>query len=167
MTRRRSTGARPGRKGRRVRKGLQGPQGLQGAQGAQGPQGLAGSGHAYVSNPNSHVIEQNTSQEIVGLGGLQAGSYLVMSPVDIVGDDSGFNGTCIWRINDDPHQFSIPNSYTFIYDSADTSFGRAPMVGVVTIPSDNSSLKVFCTTSSDNHPIASGQMIALKLGAVN
>ena len=41
------------------------------------------------------------------------------------------------------------------------------MLGVVTIPNDNSSLKVFCTTSSDNHPIASGQMIAVKLGAVN
>jgi hypothetical protein len=147
--------------------GPQGPQGVPGPQGPQGPQGPPGAGHAYVSDPNSHEIEQNGDQEIVGLSGLSAGSYLVFSPIDIVGDDSGFNGTCIWRINDDPNQFRIANSYTFIYDSADTSFGRAPMLGVVSIPDDNSSLKAFCTTSSDNHPVASGQMIAVKLGAVN
>jgi hypothetical protein len=99
--------------------------------------------------------------------GFRPGNYLVSSQIEIVSDDSGFNGTCLWVVNDGADPPVVPPGYTFIYDSADTSYGRAPMEGVVTLTRDTNSIKAFCTTASGNHPIANGQMIALHVGDVN
>jgi len=149
--------------------GPQGPQGFQGPPGPQGPQGPpgpAGSGHTYVSNPNSHELGNN-GFEVVGLSGLPGGNYIIWSPVDIVGDTSqGLGATCQWEINGTTTV--VPNSYTAIYDGAvDSSFGRMPMMGFATLPNaTNNSIIVFCYANTPT-AIASGQMIALLVGAVN
>ncbi len=157
--------------------GIQGPQGPQGAQGAQGvqgqqgPQGPAGpaSGHVYVSNPNSHVIDnpQPAEQEIVGLSGLPAGNYLIWSPIEIYGDDGDFDAQCAWRINDAPLEPNPTNGQFPLYDAKDDQHGQFPMFGEVNLPDASNSVVVFCSTTSGNKPQASGQMIAMQIGAVN
>ena len=149
--------------------GPQGPQGPQGAQGPQGPQGPAGpvSGHVYVSNPNSHEVLQNDNTEIVGLSGLPAGNYLIWSPMIIVGDDPTLNSVCDWYVNGATFPTGTPNGYTFHYDARDDQFGSAPMFGEVTLTGSTNTIVTKCATDSDNHPIASGQMIAMQVAAVN
>ena len=150
--------------------GPQGPQGFQGPPGLQGPQGPpgpAGSGHTYVSDPNSHELGNN-GFEVVGLSGLPGGNYIIWSPVDLVGDTSpGIGATCDWIINNGASTV-VPNSYTAIYDGAvDSSYGRMPMMGFVNLPNPtNNSIIVFCASNTPT-AIASGQMIALLVGAVN
>ena len=149
--------------------GPQGPQGVQGPQGAQGPQGPPGppvDGHVYVSNGNSHVIEPHTSQEIVGLSGLPAGNYLIWSPMFIEFDDSDFPTVCSWYANGSSTPTSIPNGYTFRYDGKENDVGNAPMFGEVTLTEASNTIVTKCSSSSD-HPEASGQMIALRVGDVN
>jgi hypothetical protein len=149
--------------------GIQGPQGPQGPQGAQGPQGPAGpaSGHVYVSNPNSHEMLQNDNTEIVGLSGLPAGNYLLWSPMIIVGDDPTLNSVCDWYLNGATFPFGNANGYTFHYDAREDKTGSAPMFGQVTLTAATNTIVTKCDTDSDNHPIASGQMIAMQIGAVN
>jgi len=147
--------------------GPQGPQGVQGPQGAQGPAGPGVAGHVYVSNPNSHEMLQNDNTEIVGLSGLPAGNYLIWSPMIIVGDDPTLNSVCDWYVNGASFPAGTPNGYTFHYDARDDQFGSAPMFGELTLTASTNTVVTKCATDSDNHPIGSGQMVALQVGNVN
>jgi hypothetical protein len=147
--------------------GPQGQQGAQGPQGVQGPPGPAVGGHVYVSNENSHEMLQEDNTEIVGLSGLPAGNYLIWSPMEIVGDDRTLNSVCDWYLNGASFPIQGANNTTFTYDANDDKFGTAPMFGEVTLTGSNNTLVTKCATDSDNHPIASGQMIALQVGDVN
>ena len=142
-------------------------QGIQGPQGPQGPAGPAVAGHVYVSNPNSHEMLENDNTEIVGLSGLPAGNYLIWSPMIIVGDDPTLNSVCDWYVNGATFPSGDPNGYTFQYDSKDDKFGSAPMFGELTLTASTNTIITKCDTDSDNHPIGSGQMIALQVGDVN
>jgi hypothetical protein len=147
--------------------GVQGPQGPQGEQGPQGPPGPGVAGHVYVSNPNSHEMLENDNTEIVGLSGLPAGNYLIWSPMIIVGDDPVLNSVCDWYVNGATFPSGSPNGYTFQYDSHDNTFGSAPMFGEITLTASTNTIVTKCATDSNNHPIGSGQMIALQVGDVN
>jgi hypothetical protein len=146
--------------------GIPGPQGPQGSQGPQGPQGPGIAGHVYVSDPNSHVIENHDNQEIVGLSGLPAGNYLIWSPMFIEFDDSDFPTVCDWYANGATFPIGTPNGYTFRYDGKENSVGDAPMFGEVTLTQPSNTIVTKCSSESD-HPEASGQMIALQVGDVN
>jgi hypothetical protein len=124
-------------------------------------------GHVYASNPNSHEMLENDNTEIVGLSGLPAGNYLLWSPMIIVGDDPTLNSVCDWYLNGADFPPFGPNGYTFHYDARDDKFGSAPMFGEVTLTAATNTIVTKCDTDSDNHPIASGQMIALRVGDVN
>lgn len=146
--------------------GPQGPQGIQGPQGPQGPPGPPVGGHVYVSDPNSHEIAPHTSQEIVGLSGLPAGNYLIWSPMFIEFDDADFPSVCSWYANGSSTPTSIPNGYTFRYDGKENDVGNAQMFGEVTLTESTNTIVTKCSSESD-HPEASGQMIALRVGDVN
>jgi len=139
--------------------------------GPQGPQGPAGpaSGHVYVSNFNSHVIDdpQPSEQEIVGLSGLPAGNYLIWSPIEIYGDDGNFDSQSAWRIDDAPLEPNPTNGQFGLYDQKQDDHGQFPMFGEVNLPNASNSVVVFCSTGSDNKPTAGGQMIAMHIDAVN
>jgi hypothetical protein len=149
--------------------GPQGPQGVQGPQGIQGPQGPPGpgvAGHVYVSNFNSHVIDKPDNQEIVGLSGLPAGNYLVWSPMFIEFDDADFPSVCGWYVNGSTTVSVIPSGYTFRYDGKEDDVGSAAMFGEVTLTQPSNTIVTKCSSESD-HPDASGQMTALRVGDVN
>ena len=151
--------------------GPQGPQGPQGPEGPQGPQGPAGGGvHAYVAGQNSQVVGDGW-QEIVGLSGLPAGSYLLWAPLEAKGYDADFPPACELSINDDPATpepdnvvLPLPIPLLPVHDS-DLDRGLQPIMTAVTLPSDGSSIKVFCAGSDD--PLIRGDMMALKLDAMN
>ena len=147
--------------------GIQGPQGPQGQQGPPGQDSV--SGHVYVSNPNSHVIDTPSpaEQEIVGLSGLPPGNYLIWSPIEIYGDDAGFDGECAWRVNDQTPYFDPKYGVFPVYDAKDDQHGQFPMFGEIALTQSSNSVKVECSSYSDNHPEAGGQMIALRVGDVN
>lgn len=150
----------PGPQGPQGIPGAQGIQGPPGAQGVPGPQGPSGASHVYHA-VNSHEVPY--SFEIVGLSGLPAGAYTVQATMTIVGDNSSFGNVCDIKVND--AMDVTPVGYTFIYSAKDDQYGIAPMQTVVTLPSDNSSIKVFC--SGPDHAIVQGEITALKVDAVN
>ena len=110
---------------------------------------------------------QYDNTEIVGLSGIPAGNYLLWSPMVIVGDDPGLNSVCDWYVNGATSPTGTPNGYTFQYDARDNQFGSTPMFGEVTLTDSTNTIVTKCATDSDNHPIASGQMIAMQIAAVN
>ena len=95
------------------------------------------------------------------------GNYLIWSPMIIVGDDPTLNSVCDWYVNGATFPSGDPNGYTFQYDSKDDKFGSAPMFGELTLTASTNTIITKCDTDSDNHPIGSGQMIALQVGDVN
>lgn len=151
--------------------GPQGPEGPQGPQGLQGPQGPAGPGvHAYVAGQNSVTVGDGW-QEIVGLGGLPAGNYLLWAPLEAKGYDADFPPACELSINDDPATptpdnvvLPLPIPLLPVHDS-DLDRGLQPIMTAVTLPTDDSSIKVFCAGSDE--PLIRGDMMALKLDALN
>ncbi len=144
--------------------GPQGPQGAQGPQGQQGPQGPEGTGHAYTATSGGFVTIHG-STDVITLSGLPAGTYLVWSPVEVVGDnDDGTNNTCLFVVNGST--LVLGEGDTFMYDGKDNGFGRADMFAIVTVPTDNSSIATRCDANTDGAQ-EFGRTTALKVGAVN
>jgi hypothetical protein len=144
--------------------GPRGQRGPTGAEGPQGPQGPEGSGHAFTATSGGFVTIHGPTA-VITLDGLPAGKYLVWSPVEVVGDtDSGTNNTCDWIVNGST--IVLADGDTFMYDSHDDAFGRADMSGIVTLPSDNSTIVVNCDANTDGAQ-EFGRITALKVGAIN
>jgi len=141
-----------------------GPQGPQGPQGPMGPPGPEGSGHAFTATSAGFVTIHGPT-DVITLSGLPAGTYLVWSPVEVVGDDdSGTNNTCLFLVNGST--IVLGDGDTFMYDGKDNGFGRADMFAIVTVPTDDSSIVTRCDANTDGAQ-EFGCTTALKVGAVN
>src|SRR5262249_5592709 len=102
-----------------------------------------------------------------GLSGLPAGNYVVWGTATVVGDEESLGMTCLIRVNDNPSNFIIPVGDTAIYSGKDDAFGANAMVTTLTLPSPGpGSIKVFCG-SEDPHAEAQGEIVAVKLDALN
>jgi hypothetical protein len=144
--------------------GPQGRRGPSGPSGATGPPGPEGSGHAFVANSGGPVTVHGPT-DIVTLSGLPAGTYLVWSPIEVVGDDdTGTNDVCEWVINGST--IMLANGEDFMFDAKDNGFGRADMSGHLTLATDNSSITVRCDTNTGG-ATAFGDITALEVGSLN
>ncbi|MGW0231204.1 hypothetical protein ACWDWO_23085 [Actinopolymorpha singaporensis] len=141
-----------------------GPQGPQGPQGPRGPAGPEGSGHAFTATSGGSVPIHGPTV-VVTLTGLPAGTYLVWSPIEVVGDtESGTNNTCLFVVNDST--LVVGEGDTFMYDAKDPGFGRADMFAIITVPADGSTIATRCDANTDGAR-EFGRTTALKVAAVN
>ena len=142
--------------------GVPGTQGPQGPQGPEGPQGLEGAVHAFTATGNVTI---HGPTNVITLGGLPAGTYLVWSPVEVVGDnDDGTNNTCLFVLNGST--LVVGEGDTFMYDGKDNGFGRADNFAIITVPTANSTLVTRCDANTDGAQ-EFGRTTALEVGAVN
>lgn len=139
--------------------------GTQGPPGPRGPQGVAGTSQAYTAD-NSHVIDTKlaATQDLVGLSGLPAGTYLVWATVsdmdfgqDDVSCDLRENGTVIQVDDLGQSHFTVDNGTS------------TTVVAAVAAPA-NTSFIVGCGRAEGifgGPPVVSGRVIALKIDTLN
>jgi hypothetical protein len=141
--------------------GQTGPPGPPGPQGPQGPQGPSGTSHAFHVHTGAAI---GTSDPVASLANLPAGQYLVWANVAVV--NGGSVMTCLLKINDTTN--IIPAGYTAIYSGRSTGdSGMSTMNTAVNLPSDGSSIKVFCGANIGDTGNAVTDLIALKVDALN
>jgi hypothetical protein len=151
--------------------GPQGPTGPTGPTGSTGPKGNAGVSQTYTAR-NAHDLPDENN--LVGLT-LPAGLYVVWATVDIFNDEGGdVNTICsMWTgASGTRVQFiSSPGNDTAIFSGADGRDDQffATLMGTVELTDEVNQVLVFCSPGGDpeNTANADGQMIALKVDAVN
>jgi hypothetical protein len=146
-----------------------GPQGQQGPQGPQGPPGPAGqnaASHLFAKTETTDPIPgDNLGHVVTRLTGLPAGHYLIQANIEVSFDSCFF---CIGPAVADCYFDGAVSAFPVTQQGfANDDRAQMPLAAAVTLPGDNSTVRVICTTYDRDANWIAADMFASQVNALN